>query len=355
MLRSFVLTWKIHRFEVVFCAIVLVLFAVGAWWVSSRMLDLDIPLTCWQRDDDGPYASAECDELMRRYHDIRYGDAGFVRVGLNLVAPIVGLILGVPIVARELELRTTSLAWSLSLRRSRWLFARFLPMVAVALVGFVILGWLGSRLFEAIAVGRDSPDLTEVAAHGPALVARGLMAMAIGLLAGALVGRTMPALLLAAVGVLAWALVAVPVVQGAMSQERGVWRSDQSEQWREGSSPITWVDWGEFDVSKPGLPGEPGARWTDEDWERLQGLIVERCGPAPEGSDDDDYDFSSPEWQAWSRCTEEYPPPSNLQWTKVVPASAYPDYQNAELLLDSAIAVICLLLTIPVVARRRPA
>jgi hypothetical protein len=144
-------------------------------------------------------------------------------------------------------------------------------MLAVAIVAFVILDWLGSRLCEAIAVGRGSPDLTEVATHGLTPIARGLMAMAIGLLAGALVGRTMPALLLAAVGVIAWGLVVVPAVQAAMSQDRGVWQSDQDESWREDApSPIAWVDSGEFDLSRPGLPGEPGARWTEEDWARFE-------------------------------------------------------------------------------------
>jgi hypothetical protein len=37
-----------------------------------------------------------------------------------------------------------------------------------------------------------------------------------------------------------------------------------------------------------------------------------------------------------------------------VPASAYPDYQNAELLLSGVLGAACFLLTFPVVARRRP-
>ncbi|MFV2065087.1 MAG: hypothetical protein ACC726_16475, partial [Chloroflexota bacterium] len=87
-----------------------------------------------------------CDELMSEFWGIQNG-AGYPRIGLSLLAPVVGLILGVPIVAREIELRTTELAWSLALRRSRWLLSRLLPMVVLALVGFVVLGWLGVRLF----------------------------------------------------------------------------------------------------------------------------------------------------------------------------------------------------------------
>ncbi len=66
-------------------------------------------------------------------------------------------------------------------------------MLALAGAGFVVLGWLGSGLFEAMEVGPVSPSLTEVASQGPTLVARGLMALGIGVLAGAVIGRTMPA------------------------------------------------------------------------------------------------------------------------------------------------------------------
>ena len=94
---------------------------------------------------------------MNRYWEIADGPAGYVRIGLSVVPPIVGLILGVPVVAREIELRTTDLAWSLSLRRSRWLLTRLLPMLLFALVGFVALGFLGSTLFDALLVGQRGP------------------------------------------------------------------------------------------------------------------------------------------------------------------------------------------------------
>jgi hypothetical protein len=342
-LRSFVLTWRMHRFEVLFSAGLLAAFAVWVWMVSQQMLDLDIPGTCWPRTVDGDWASAGCNDLMDTFWGYQSG-AGYPRVGLALLAPVVGLLLGVPIVAREIELRTTELAWSLALRRSRWLLARLLPMLALALVGFVVLGWLGERLFAAMEVGRAKPDLTEVASYGPALVARGLMALGIGLLAGALVGRTLPALVVGAVVVLAWSLVAVPMVQHSMFADRAMWVNENDAGWREGAGPIAYLESGMFDPSQPGVDGEPGARLDEErDWSPMAEAA---CGPYPEVYDD------SPEVRAYEECNQTFW--GNLQWSLAVPASAYGHFQAVETGLGLAIGLLALLVTFPVVSRRRP-
>lgn len=343
MLRGIVLTYRIHRFEVVFSAALLALFAIWVWMVSQQMLDLDIPGTCWPRTVDGDYAQPGCNELMQTFWGYQSG-AGYPRVGLALLAPVVGLLLGVPVVAREIEMRTTELAWSLALRRGRWLLARLLPMLALAIVGFVILGWLGSRLFTAMEVGRASPDLTEVASQGPTLVARGLMALGIGLLVGALVGRTLPALVLAAVAVLAWSLVAVPSIQQSMFADRAVWMSQNDSGWRDGAGPIAYLDSGMFDPTKPGEDGEPGAR-LDQEMD-FTPMVEEACGPEPQGNGD------SPEARSYWECNELFW--GGIQWNRSVPASAYPHFQTVEAILGLAIGGVAILLTFPVVARRRP-
>lgn len=345
MLRAAWLTYRMHRFEVLFSAVVLALFALGVWFISSQITDLAIPSTCWPRDENGNYARPVCDALMERFWPLD-GTAEYARKGLAVLPPIVGLILGVPIVAREIELRTTELAWSLALRRSRWLLSRLLPMLTLALVGMVILGFLGSTLFTALEVGRASPDLTEVASQGPTLVARGLMALGVAVLVGAIIGRTMPALLVAALLVLAWSLVAVPTVQGSMFDARAVWLNQDDTGWREGAGPIAYIEGGEFDTSKPGVSGEPGARFDQEAYYEQQ---VATCGQPP-----DDDTGESPEWQAWGTCAEAVPRAQTTQWDKVVPASTYGDFQLVDGVLSLVIGGSAILLTFPIVARRRP-
>ena len=343
MLRAAWLTYRMHRFEVLFSAALLAAFGVWVWFVSSQMLDLDIPGTCWPRDVNGDWAQPGCDALMETFWGIQSG-AGYPRVGLSLLAPVVGLLLGVPVVAREIELRTTELAWSLALRRSRWLLSRLLPMLVFAFIGFVVLGWLGDRLFSAMAVGRASPDLTEVASQGPALVARGLMALGIGLLVGALVGRTLPALVVAAIMVLVWSLVAVPMIQQSMFAERAVWVNENDSGWREGAGPIAYLDSGLFDPSQPGVNGQPGARLDEE--QDLSPMVEQVCGPYPEVYDD------SPEVRAYEECNQIFW--GGLQWTLAVPASAYGHFQTVETILGLLVGGAAILLTFPVVARRRP-
>jgi hypothetical protein len=344
MRHSAMLTYRIHRFEVVFSAILLAMFAVWVWIVSQQMLDLDIPGTCWPRTVDGEWASPGCDALMTKFRDYQSG-AGYSQFGLSLMAPVVGLLIGVPIVAREVELRTAELAWSLALRRGRWLLTRLVPMLALAIVGFVILGWLGERLFAALDVGRVGPDLMEVASFGPPLVARGLMTMGIGLLAGALVGRTLPALVIGAVVMLCWSLAAVPTIQRSMFAERAEWENQNSAGWHEGATSIAYLESGKFDTSQPGLNGEPGAR-LDRDHD-LSPKVKRTCGPMPAVFDD------SLEVQAYDLCSQTFF--GSVHWDLTVPASAYGDFQAVEMTLGLVIGGLALLLTFPVVARRRPA
>ncbi len=340
MLRSAWLTYRMHQVEVLISVMLMAVLAVSVAIVSSHVTSLDIPGTCWAGD------RIRAQPLCERFWDIAGSEAGYARAGLGLVAPIVGLILGIPVVAREVELRTTSLAWSLTLHRGRWLLSRLLPMLALAGAGFVVLGWVGSGLFEAMEVGPVSPSLTEVASQGPTLVARGLMALGIGVLAGAVIGRTMPAFLVATAAVIAWSLFGVPTVQQSMFADRAVWTNDENG-WRGGIGPLGYVAGGEFDTSKPGFDGEPGARFDHEGFNRQQ---VETCGQPPEETVFND----TPEWRSWQACAEQFPYPEDMYWSKVVPAATYPDFQQAELAVDGVIGGVAFILTFPVVARRRP-
>jgi hypothetical protein len=338
MLRAAWLTYRMHQFEVLVSALLLTVLAVSVLIVTSHLTELDIPGTCLGANYTRP--------VCERFWDIAGSEVFYARAGLGLLAPIIGLILGVPIVAREVELRTTSLAWSLTPHRGRWLLSRLLPMLAVAVVGLIVLGWVGSGLFKALEVGPVPSSLTGVASQGPTLVARGLMALGIAVFAGAVMGRTMPALLVAAIAIIAWSLLGVPTVQRSMFADRAVWTEEENGR-RDGIGPLAFVESGEFDTSKPGVDGEPGARFDHEAFYRKQ---VEECGQQPEESIDND----TPEERAWATCAEQLPQPEDMYWSKVVPASTYPDFQLAEFALDAGIGGAALLLTLPVVARRRP-
>jgi hypothetical protein len=294
--------------------------------------------------------------MMEQFWPLQ-SQANLVRVVLTIAPALLGIILGVPVVARELELRTASFSWALTPSRWRWLLARFLPMLLVRVAGLAVVAWAGTTLFDALWLGRYGPDLTEVAAAGVPLVARGLAAVAVALLVGAVVGRTMPALLIAVVVLAGWGLFVVPRAQAMLAEQRAVWQSGES--WLEGGSHLQWMDQGTFDQTRPGLPGEPGTRVSEDAWgEHIQQQIAEACGPSPEDPDDPDYDYQSPEYQAFSTCAEPFwdqePTDQYAPWELVVPRSAWADFVALDVVMSLLLGGTAFVLTMVVVAHRRP-
>jgi len=101
MLQAAWLTYRMHRFEVVISALLMAVLAVSVLIVTSHLTDLNIPDTCWQSSRGGGFEATGCAEPMERFWDIARSEAGYVKAGLGLLVPIVGLILGLPIVTRE--------------------------------------------------------------------------------------------------------------------------------------------------------------------------------------------------------------------------------------------------------------
>ena len=348
--RAIWLTWKMHRFEVVAGLALMGVIAISAFVVTGHITALGIDASCWPRDEDGNFATRACDASIQLFWGISGGEGQMVRLALAFVAPVVGLLLGVPVVARELELRTTSLAWSLEGRRSRWLLSRTLPMLLIVLVGCAFVAVAGSGLFDAFRWANEWPYVHEVGSSGVGLVARAMMAFGIALLVGALAGRTMPALVVAAVLVLAWGLGGVAVVQGQLTERLVEWQREDNGSWMVRTPRyLGYVGGGQFDVSKPGIDGEPGARIDDQ---VVYQQMVTACGEAP-----NDDTGESPEYQAWAGCAG---PISNAayavasQWSKSVPGSRWGEYVAADVIPNLLIGGIAILLTFPVVARRRP-
>jgi hypothetical protein len=121
-----------------------------------------------------------------------------VFAAMSIVPWLVGGMIGVVIVGREVEQRTAPLAWSLSPDRRRWLLPR--AAVGGALVALLLL-LPASLTTELVRLARPwrapTESFDQFGLYGPLIVVRGLTGFAIGLLAGAALGRVLPALLTA--------------------------------------------------------------------------------------------------------------------------------------------------------------
>jgi hypothetical protein len=127
----------------------------------------------------------------------RYGVTGiFVSVALQAVPPLIGAFAGAPVLARELETGTFRYAWTQAFGRWRWAVAKLVLLavaVAAAAEAFsVLFSWYNQPFFAA---GYAIPLSTRVFdLHGIAFAAWTLAAFAIGVLAGMLIRRVVPAI-----------------------------------------------------------------------------------------------------------------------------------------------------------------
>jgi hypothetical protein len=113
-----------------------------------------------------------------------------------LVAPaLIGMFWGAPLVARELENGTFRLAWTQSVSRTRWLAHKLAlsgaaSIVAAGLLSLMVTWW--SSPFDRIANSPFSPSSFD--RRGLVPLGYAAFAFALGVTAGVLIRRTLPAM-----------------------------------------------------------------------------------------------------------------------------------------------------------------
>jgi hypothetical protein len=115
---------------------------------------------------------------------------------LSLVVPgVIGLLIGAPAVAGEVETGTGNFAWTQSVTRGRWLLAKAGWLLLAATVwggclAALVTWWSGPR--NALYGNAMQPNNFDM--QGIVPVGYAVFAMALGLAAGALLRRTLPAI-----------------------------------------------------------------------------------------------------------------------------------------------------------------
>ncbi|ADI11070.1 transmembrane transport protein [Streptomyces bingchenggensis BCW-1] len=201
------LVWRQHR-AALWAGLALVV-AVAAYilWQRAQMVgymrahDID-GCADWQDFCHGKRTAPRrgTDPITDAYFHLR--DAyrtPLLNTGRLLIAlpALIGVFVGAPLFARELETGTHQLVWTQSVSRTRWLAAKLALPLAAVLTGTTVLAvlytwwWRAARVqFSDIAWGTAVPfDAT-----GPAAVALAPLSFFLGAAAGLLLRRTLPAM-----------------------------------------------------------------------------------------------------------------------------------------------------------------
>jgi hypothetical protein len=188
-------TWRQHRPQLLGTAGLLLLVAIAA-------LVTDLPVrAAYHRHALSsclpPATRSGCELIVSHFRSEFASRAAAARFLIVLPA-LPGLFIGAPLLAREFEHGTFRLAWTQGISRRRWLLSKTLlltltTVAAAALLAVLAMWW--RQPFDNVD-GRISPVGFDV--EGLVVPAYAFFALAVGVLAGALLRRTIPAMSLAA-------------------------------------------------------------------------------------------------------------------------------------------------------------
>jgi hypothetical protein len=182
-------------------AVVAVTLAVSAPHLFG-MYDASGIATCQAHGDCASLATSFVNKLAG-FYAVFY----FIALGFLFVAPaVIGAFWGAPLVTRELEAGTFQLAWTQSVTRTRWLAARLglAALTAVAFAGLfsLLLTWWSGPVDTAIPL-EDGNSISFIRLGFVLFPTRGItpigyaafaFAFALGVAAGVLIRRTLPAM-----------------------------------------------------------------------------------------------------------------------------------------------------------------
>ena len=197
------LTWRHFRAQIIVTSAALTVLALVLWRTGpdlAHLYDTSGIASCKPDVNCATLATRFLNKLPK-INELLY----FLGIGLLYAAPaVIGVFWGAPLVAREIEAHTHRLAWNQSVTRTRWLAVKLavIGLAAVATTGLLslMLTWWSSLIDRAaslnpthgISLIRMAPVL--FGARGITPVAYAAFAFALGVTAGALIRRTLPAM-----------------------------------------------------------------------------------------------------------------------------------------------------------------
>jgi hypothetical protein len=197
------LTWRQFRWQAVTAAAVLAVLAIAlgatGFGLSTRFDQAGLS-TCHS------VCSSAASNFISELRGTPYAALFFGCVILMYLAPVLmGIFWGAPLIAREFEAGTHRLAWNQSITRVRWSAVKLglIGLAAVATAGLLslMITWWAGPIDHALSLVGGSPSFggTRIspvvfAARGVAPLGYAAFAFALGVTAGVLIRRTLPAM-----------------------------------------------------------------------------------------------------------------------------------------------------------------
>jgi hypothetical protein len=181
-------SWIQSRAQVASAAVVIAVVAAIAGWSGPGLVRL------YRTDVTGCGRRGDCQAALAAVAGADGSLRMWLGVAVTAAPAIIGMFWGAPLVAGELQDGTFRLAWTQSLTRTRWLAVRMatLGLAAMAAAGLLslLVTWWASPLDQAGLSRFGSFGQRDLVPVGYAA-----FAFALGVTAGLLTRRTMPAML----------------------------------------------------------------------------------------------------------------------------------------------------------------
>jgi ABC-2 family transporter protein len=220
------LTWRQFRAQAVTAAAAIVILAVlygVTGFQLAHLYNASGLANCHVHADCGPLATKFTDQLPHHYKLLLY--AGILI--MYLVPTLIGVFWGAPLVSREIEAGTLRLAWNQSVTRRRWLAVKLAvvgltAMAAAGLLSLIVSWWAAPIDTVSQVQGQNGAligssgrlDPLVFGGQGIAPIGYAAFAVALGVVIGVLVRRTVPAMATTLAGFaavqVAWPLLVRP-------------------------------------------------------------------------------------------------------------------------------------------------
>jgi hypothetical protein len=192
------LAWRQHRADALVVAGGLALAVIGLAWLEISMSGAISQLGLGRCTNMQTQACLQLANTFENWFPaVRPVLLFFVAIPLLL-----GMFVGAPLVAREVEQRTHWLVWAQSVGRSRWLLVQVAGVLLLGVVAMTVLtlavNWAVAPLLQVFIQARQTNQLDQpwFDVIGAVPVAYTVFALALGISTGALLPRTLPAMLM---------------------------------------------------------------------------------------------------------------------------------------------------------------